>query len=160
MMEIDDRVETLYSKLNGDKCPHIEVIKHESRKQRKQFDYVKSNHTKPNTLNPKINEKTNLRRLQNEIFKFTTRFNGQNTNAKEELAIKLGAKPRKNNFLNYKQLKEKLKKDSEMKTKQEQMFKLPKAMVRTSKTNNKRSNMKGNKQSIDIIKHYGIIKKK
>lgn len=159
MMQVDGRVETLYSKLNGDKCPHIEVIKHESRKQRRQFDHVKVNHIKANISNPKNDEKTNLRRLQNEIFKFTNHFNGQNINAKEELAIKLGAKPRKNNYLNYKQLKEKLKKDSEIKTKQEQMFKLPKAMVRTSKTN-KRSNMKGNKQSIDIIKHYGIIKNK
>lgn len=159
MMEVDARVETLYSKLNGDTCPDIEVIKHESRKQRRQFNHIKVNSTKPSTSNPKIDEKTNLRRLQNEIFKFTTHFNGQNTNAKEELAIKLGAKPRKNNYLNYKQLKEKLKKDSEMKTKQEQMFKLPKAMVRTSKTN-KKFNIKGNKQSIDIIKHYGIIKNK
>lgn len=159
MMEVGNRVETLYSKLNGDKCPHIEVIRHESRKQKRQFDHIKANRTKPNTSNPKNDEKTNLRRLQNEILKFTTHFNGQNTNAKEELAIKLGAKPRKNNYINYKQLKEKLKKDSEMKTKQEQMFKLPKAMVRTSKTN-KRSNMKAKKQSIDIIKNYGTIKNK
>jgi len=159
-MEVSGRIETLCSKLKGDKQPPVEVVQHKSKKQRRQTGNIEDIIVKSNILNPNTNEKTNLRKLQNEILKFTTHFDGQNSKAKEQHAIKLGAKPRKNNNLNYKQLKEKLKQDSKLKKNQEQLFKLPKTMVRTSKTNSKRSYAKGNKQSIDIIKNYGTIKTK
>lgn len=162
MMEVSGRIETLFSKLKGDKQPPpVEVVLHKSKKQRRQTRNIEDIIEKSHILNiPNTSEKTNLRKLQNEILKFTTHFDGQNTKAKEQHAIKLGAKPRKNNHLNYKQLKEKLKTDSESKKNQEQLFKFPKTMVRTSKTNSKRSYAKGNKQSIDIIKNYGTIKTK
>jgi len=148
-------VETLSSKLKG-KRPPVQIIQHKSRKRINQIQ--KTNYPKSDTS--KIDEKVNLRKLQNEIFKFTTHFDARNTKAKEQLAIKLGAKPRKKENLNYKQLKEKLKQDAEVKKNQEELFKLPKTMVRTSKNNNKRLNIKKNKQSTDIIKNYGTIKNK
>ncbi|KAL5235222.1 hypothetical protein ACI65C_002632 [Semiaphis heraclei] len=148
-------VETLSSKLKG-KRPPVQIIQHKSRKRINQIQ--KTNYLKSNTS--KIDDKVNLRKLQNEIFKFTTHFDARNTKAKEQLAIKLGAKPRKKENLNYKQLKEKLKQDAEVKKSQEELFKLPKTMVRTSKNNNKRLNIKKNKQSTDIIKNYGTIKNK
>lgn len=160
MMEESGRVETLCSKLKGEKRPPVEVVQHKSKKQRRQTGNIIGIKVKSNVSKPNTNEKTNLRKLQNEILKFTTHFDGQNAKAKEQHAIKLGAKPRKNKHLNYKQLKEKLKQDSELKKNQEHLFKLPKTMVRTSKTNSKRSFAKGNKQSIDIIKNYGTIKTK
>jgi len=150
-------VETLCSKLKG-KRPPVQVVQHKSRKRSSQIQ--KTNCLKFNTSISKTDEKVNLRKLQNEILKFTTNFDVRNTKAKEQLAIKLGAKPRKKENTNYKQLKEKLKQDSEAKKNQEQLFQLPKTMVRTSKTNNKRLNMKKNKQSTDIIKNYGTIKNK
>lgn len=156
-MEVNSGVETLCSKLKG-KPPLVEVIHHKSKKR---VNQPKSNSfVKPIILNSKTDENINLRKLQNEIFKFTTHFDSRNTKAKEHLAIKLGAKPRKKECLNYKQLKEKLKQDSETKKNQEQIFKLPKTMVRTSKTNKRRPNVKTNNQSIDIIKNYGTIKNK
>jgi len=150
-------VETLSSKLKG-KRPPVQIIQHKSRKRMSQIQ--QTNFPKSNTLNSKIDEKVNLRKLQNEIFKFTTHFDARNTKAKEQLAIKLGAKPRKKESLNYKQLKDKLKLEAEAKKNQEELFKLPKTMVRTSKNNNKRLNIKKNKQSTDIIKNYGTIKNK
>lgn len=155
-MEVSGRVETLCSKLKR-QLPPVEIIQHRSKKQRSQVD--KDSFVKPYTLNSKTDEKINLRKLQNEIVKFTTNFDARNTKAKEQLAIKLGAKPRKNDHINYKQLKEKLQQEAQRKKNQEQLFKLPKTMVRTSKTN-KRQIMKKNKQSIDIIKNYGTIKNK
>ncbi|VVC32806.1 Protein of unknown function DUF4602 [Cinara cedri] len=156
-MEANSIVETLCSKLKG-KRPPIEIIEHKSKKRIK---INKDNNEKiSNTLNTKTDQKINMRKLQNEIFKFTTHFDAQNTEAKEQLAIKLGAKPRKKNHLNYKELKEKLKQNTEKKKHQDELFKLPKTMVRTSKMNNRNLNMKKNKQSIDIIKNYGTIKNK
>ncbi|KAL4108117.1 hypothetical protein QTP88_018368 [Uroleucon formosanum] len=150
-------VETLSSKLK-DKRPPVQIIQHKSRKRINKIQ--KTNYLNSDTLNSKTDEKVNLRKLQNEIFKFTTHFDARNTKAKEQLAIKLGAKPRKKSNSNYKQLKEKLKQDAETKKNQEELFKLPKTMVRTSKNNNKRSNIKKIKQSTDIIKNYGTIKNK
>jgi len=150
-------VETLSSKLKGTRPP-VQIIQHKSRKPISKIQ--KPNYLKSVTLNSKTDEKVNLRKLQNEIFKFTTHFDARNTKAKEQLAIKLGAKPRKKENTNYKQLKEKLKQDAEAKKNQEELFKLPKTMVRTSKNNNKRSNVKKNKQSNDIMKNYGTIKNK
>ncbi|XP_026806565.1 LOW QUALITY PROTEIN: uncharacterized protein LOC113549453 [Rhopalosiphum maidis] len=105
-------VETLCSKLKGERPP-VEIIEHKSRKRTNQIQ--KTNYLKSNTSNSKIDEKVNLRKLQNEILKFTTHFDARNTKAKEQLAIKLGAKPRKKENLNYKQLKEKLKQETEAK---------------------------------------------
>lgn len=156
--EIYCGVETLCSKLKG-KRPPVEVIQHKSKKPRSQINKIKNNFVKSN-VNSRNDDNTNLRKLQNEILKFTTHFDAQNTKAKEQLAIKLGAKPRKKEHLNYKQLKEKLKQDSELKQNQEQLFKLPKTMVRTSKTNSKKPSMKKNIQSLDITKNYGTIKNK
>lgn len=156
-MEPSGSVETLCSKLNG-KRPTVEIIEHISKKRIK-FNKDKYQ-TTPDTLNTKSDQKINLRKLQNEIFKFTTHFDTQNTKVKEQLAIKLGAKPRKKDHLNYKELKERLKQNSDKKKNQDELFRLPKTMVRTSKTNNRKPNMKKHKQSIDIIKNYGKIKKK
>lgn len=156
-MEVSGRVETLCSKLNGQHLPPVEIIQHRSKKPRSQVN--KDSFAKSYTLNSKQDEKINLRKLQNEIFKFTTHFDAQNTTAKEQIAIKLGAKPRKKCYMNYKQLKEKLQQDLQRKQNQEQLFKLPKTMVRTTKTN-KRQITKKNKLSIDIIKNYGTIKNK
>lgn len=155
-MEAIDNIETLCSKFK-DKCPPVEIIVHKSKRR---IRINKHNQTISNTLNTKTDEKINLRKLQNEIFKFTTHFDAQNTKAKEQLAIKLGAKPRKKDHLNYKELKEKLKQNTEKKKQQDELFKLPKPMVRMSKMNNGKPNMKKNKQSIDIIKNYGTIKNK
>lgn len=156
-MEINTGVETLCSKLKGER-PYVEIIQHKSKKRTNQSKKISI--AKTNILNEENDEKKTLRKLQNEIFKFTTHFGTGNTKAKEHLAIKLGAKPRKNEHINYKQLKMKLKQDSETKKNQEQLFKLPKTMIRTSKSNNKRQNIKTNNQSIDIIKNYGKIKNK
>lgn len=156
-MEVNSGVETLCSILKG-KPPLVEVIHHKSKKQINRSK--KNNFEKSNVLNSKTDENINLRKLQNEIFKFTTHFDSQNTKAKEHIAIKLGAKPRKKECLNYKQLKEKLKQDSEAKKNQEQLLKLPKTMVRTSKTNKRKINMKTKNHFIDIIKNYGTIKNK
>ncbi|XP_060852072.1 uncharacterized protein LOC132930299 [Rhopalosiphum padi] len=150
-------VETLCSKLKGERPP-VEIIEHKSRKRTNQIQ--KTNYLKSNTSNSKIDEKVNLRKLQNEILKFTTHFDARNTKAKEQLAIKLGAKPRKKENLNYKQLKEKLKQETEAKKNQEQLFQLPKTMVRTSKTHKRLNTKKNKSQSTDIIKNYGTIKNK
>lgn len=157
-MEVNGIVETLSSKLKGDKCPAVEIVQHKSKKRRSKIN--QNNCVKSCTLNSKIDEKVNLRKLQNEIFKFTTHFDSRNTKAKEQVALRLGAKPRKKEHINYKQLKEKLKNEAEKKTNQEQLFQLPKTMVRMSKTNNRRPNLKKHKQSIDIIKNYGTVKNK
>lgn len=156
-MEVNDSVETLCSKLKG-QCPPIEVIHHKSRKRISKIN--KDNLVNSNTLfKRKTDEKINLRKLQNEIVKFTTHFDTRNTKANEQLAIKLGAKPRKKDHMNYKQLKEQLKHEAETKKNQEQIYKLPKTMVRTSKSNSRRPIVKKkDKQSIDIIKNYGTIK--
>lgn len=155
IMEVCSSVETLSSKLKGDKRPPVEIIQLKSKKRNSQIS--KNNCVKSSNLNSKVDEKVNLRKLQNEIFKFTTHFDSRSSKAKEQVALKLGAKPRKKDHINYKQLKEKLKKEAEMKTNQEQLFQLPKTMVRTSKINNRRSNMK---KPIDIIKNYGTVKNK
>jgi len=158
-MEVIDSVETLCSKLKGQR-PSVEVIHHKSKKQTSKIN--KDSLVKSNTLlNRKTDEKVNLRKLQNEIVKFTTHFDVRNTEAKEQLAIKLGAKPRKKDNINYKQLKEQLSRKAETKKNQEQIYKLPKTMVRTSKSNSKRLIVKKkDKQSIDIVKNYGTIKNK
>jgi len=159
IMEVNDNVETLCSKLKGQR-PSVEVIHHKSKKRISKIN--KNNLVKSNTLlNRKTDEKVNLRKLQNEIVKFTTHFDVRNTKAKEQLAIKLGAKPRKKDNINYKQLKEQIRCEAETKKNQEQIYKLPKTMVRTSKSNNKKPIVKkNNKQSIDIVKNYGTIKNK
>lgn len=151
------RVETLSSRLKHD-CPPVEIIQHKSKKRRSKINDNDYN-SKSDILNHKAEDKINLKKLQNEIIKFTNHFDGQNTKAKEQLAIKLGAKPRKKDHMNYKQLKEKLKLDAVTKKNQEQLFKLPKTMVRTSKSN-KKPHMKKSKHSVDIIKNYGTIKNK
>lgn len=155
-MDINGGVETLCSKLKGERQP-VEIINLKTKKKLKRV--IKDKSTNENSLNSKINENVNLRKLQNEILKFTTNFDTRNSKAKEQLAIKLGAKPRKKENINYKELKEKLRKDAETKKNQEKLFQLPKTMVRTSKTN-KRPIMKINKESDDIIKNYGKIKNK
>lgn len=149
-------VETLSSKLKGKHA--VDIIQHKSKKRINQTN--KDNHVKPNTLSSKTDNIVNLRKLQNEIMKFTTHFDIHDTKAKKQLAIKLGAKPKKKEFINYKQLKQKLKQETEIRKNQDQLFKLPKTMVRTSKNNNKRLNLKKNKQSTDITKNYGTIKNK
>lgn len=157
-MEASDNVETLCSKLKG-RCLPVEVIHHKSKKRMCKIN--KDNLVNSNTLlcNRKTDEKINLRKLQNEIVKFTTHFDARNTKANEQLAIKLGAKPRKKDHINYKQLKEQLKHEAEIKKNQEQIYKLPKTMVRTSKSNSRRPIVKKKyKQSIDIIKNYGTVK--
>lgn len=155
-MDINEGVETLSSKLKGGR-PIVEIINLKSKKKLKRI--IKDKSINANSTNPKTDDIVNLRKLQNEILKFTTNFDARSSKAKEQLAIKLGAKPRKKDNLNYKQLKEKLRKDVENKKNQEELFKLPKTMVRTSKTN-KRQAMKRNKQSNDIMKNYGTIKNK
>lgn len=155
-MEVSCGVETLSSKLKGKHS--IDIIQHKSKKRSNQIN--NDNCVKSNTLSSKTDNIVNLRKLQNEIMKFTTHFDAQDTKAKTQLAIKLGAKPKKKEFINYKQLKQKLKQETEVKKNQEQLFKLPKTMIRTSKNNNKRLNLKKDKQSIDIIKNYGKIKNK
>jgi len=157
-MEVNDTVETFCSKLKG-QYPSVEVVHYKSKKRTSKID--KANHVNSNiVLNRKIDETINLRKLQNEIVKFTTHFDARNAKFKEQLAIKLGAKPRKKDYINYKQLKEQLKHENEIKKNREQMYKLPKTMVRTSKSNNKRLIVKKDKQSIDIIKNYGTTKNK
>jgi len=93
-------VETLSSKLKG-KRPPVQIIQHKTKKRISKIQ--QTNYLKSNTLNSKADEKVNLRKLQNEIFKFTTHFDARNTKAKEQLAIKLGAKPRKKKNSNYKE---------------------------------------------------------
>lgn len=155
-MEDSNGVETLSSRLKRDRPP-VEVIQHKSKKR---ISKVNSNsYSLPNT-SIKTDEKINLKKLQNEIVKFTTHFDASSTKAKEQLAIKLGAKPRRKTNTNYKELKEKLKLSIETKKNQEQLFQLPKTMVRTSKSNNRKPNVKKSKNSMDIIKNYGMIKKK
>lgn len=155
-MDMNAGVETLCSKLKGG-CPPVQIINLRTKKKLKKV--IKDKSINASSSIPKIDEKVNLRKLQNEILKFTTNFDARNSKAKEQLAIKLGAKPRKKESINYKLLKEKLRKDVEAKKNQEELFKLPKTMVRTSKTN-KKPIMKRNKQSNDIMKNYGTIKNK
>lgn len=157
IMEVSGGVETLCSKLRGERPP-VEIIQLTTKRRKSKIN--KTINDKHLSVNKKTDEKVNLRKLQNEILKFTTHFDARNSKAKEQLAIKLGAKPRKNDNLNYKQLKEKLKKEAEIKQNQEQLFKQPKNMVRTSKAHNKRLSMKKNKQSTDIMKNYGTTKNK
>lgn len=153
-MEVGSGVETLSSKLKEKHS--VYVIQHKSKKQTNQTN--KDNRIKTDTLSSKTDNIVNLRKLQNEIMKFTTHFDAQDNTAKKQLAIKLGAKPKKKDCINYKQLKQKLKQEADLKKNQEQLFKLPKTMVRTSKNNNKKINLKKNKNSTDIIKNYGTIR--
>ncbi|XP_050524089.1 uncharacterized protein C1orf131 [Daktulosphaira vitifoliae] len=149
------QVETLSSRLKINQ-PKLEVIQLKSKKRSKKNlkNHDVNTFDEPQTKNDQFN----IKKLQHEVIKFTNRFSANNCKAKEQLAIKLGAKPRRKECLNYKLLKNKLKQDLEIKKNQEKLIKLPKTMIRTSKTNKKLTTKK-NKTSLDIIKNYGSIKK-
>lgn len=149
------QVETLSSRLKTNQ-PKLEVIQHKSKKRSKKNpqDHIANTYDEPEIKN----DQYSIKKLQHEVIKFTNRFSANSSKAKEQLAIKLGAKPRQKECLNYKLLKDKLKQDLEMKKNQEKLIKLPKTMIRTSKTNKKSMNKKY-KTSLDIIQNYGSIKK-
>ncbi|XP_044757244.1 uncharacterized protein C1orf131 [Coccinella septempunctata] len=105
----------------------------------------------------------NIKKAKNEMIKFAlSDLEGkEKRNAMMQLAIKLGAKPPRRKFRNYKSLIEERKKEKAEEETKEYLRKIGKNSIGESiaKTNLAKKNKKKFKKSVDILDIYGKVKK-
>ncbi|XP_022905809.1 uncharacterized protein C1orf131 homolog [Onthophagus taurus] len=159
-VKMDDFIPTKGSQIKEHPTDNFKVIKYESHKPKRKNDTYKE--AVEEKLDIKANE-LNIKRAKFEIMKFgMSGFDQQKKEeAKIQLAIKLGAKPPKNKYRNYKELieekkREKLEEEKTIKLQQSGKNKMGKSIAKGKSFDRKRRKGKETKGLLDV---YGKVDK-
>ncbi|KAJ8921733.1 hypothetical protein NQ315_010643 [Exocentrus adspersus] len=153
--EYDSFVPTKGSVLQKEKTIDFQEVSYESYKSAKEKKIGR-----PQTIKDKAQVDFNIKKAKQEIIKFG--MSGFDPHRKEEaeiqLAIKLGAKPPKNKYINYKELQADKRKKQQKEKIRQSLQQLGKNSMGKSVAKGKSFDRKRRKEKSDILSIYGKVK--